>query len=366
MTIERIKSSLRLVKLLAMLALCAARIDAQTPTTLWSVDLGADKDFQKRLTIQEVLLGPPFVSFLNESQIICSFYDREKVGFDPSIEQPIFHVLEIDVRTGAFGRKLDFQSVNDRSLAFPVADGGFVVLAGQELRKFSSSFVPGLTYPTPVGGTYRLPDYWLADVAPEGKEIILFNRHEHDMAFKWLRSDDLTLMRNLPTGINWRITGSNNAVTDFRNEQLAILSMGGTVLRTCKLCIFNFLTDDLLFIDTGRTYSIETIRSQKRASGKLDGGASDFARSFHASRFAFLSGHYNGSGFPIRRNFNSLTGKIIVLDWNTNKRVAEIDVNEPAGNPSAGLTQSALALSPDGDYLLVLLHHTMTCYRLPR
>lgn len=52
-------------------------------------------------------------------------------------------------------------------------------------------------------------------------------------------------------------------------------------------------------------------------------------------------------------------------DWNTNKVIAEIDVNEHASNPSAGLAQMALALSPDGKYLVVLFHHTLTTYQLP-
>lgn len=142
----------------------------------------------------------------------------------------------------------------------------------------------------------------------------------------------------------------------------------------CKLCNAYFLANDLIFVDrsfvaTGivrrGTYSIETVSGEKRASGRLDYGAGDFTRAANTPRLAYLSGHYQGSGFPIQTHFNSLTGKFTVLDWNTNKRVAEIEVSEPAGNPSAGLIQSALALSPDGKYLLVLLHHTLTCYRLP-
>jgi hypothetical protein len=77
-----------------------------------------------------------------------------------------------------------------------------------------------------------------------------------------------------------------------------------------------------------------------------------------------VTGHYVGSGSPVQTNFESITGKIMVLDWNMNKPVAEIEVNEPAGNPSAGLTQMALALSPNGKYLAVLLHHTLSLYRL--
>ncbi|MGD0628888.1 MAG: hypothetical protein ABR987_06020, partial [Terracidiphilus sp.] len=40
--------------------------------------------------------------------------------------------------------------------------------------------------------------------------------------------------------------------------------------------------------------------------------------------------------------------------------------NERTTNPSAGLSQMALALSPNGEFLAVLLHHTLSFYRLRR
>lgn len=195
------------------------------------------------------------------------------------------------------------------------------------------------------------------------------------MVFKWLRSTDLSLLSSLPSsGFDLNMNASSNSVTTYRDERLDVVSKSGSVLFSCRSCIPHFLTDDLLFVDRGfvdtgidrqGTYSIETLSGEKRASGRLDHGAADFTRAANASRLAYLSGHFRGSGFPVQTHFNSLGGKITVLDWSANKRVAEIEINEPAGDPSAGLTQSALALSPDGKYLLVLLHHTLTCYRLP-
>jgi len=213
------------------------------------------------------------------------------------------------------------------------------------------------------------------DVSPDGKEVVLFNRYGKDMVFKWLRSTDLSLLSSLPSsGFDLNMNASSNSVTTYRDERLDVVSKSGSVLFSCRSCIPHFLTDDLLFVDRGfvdtgidrqGTYSIETLSGEKRASGRLDHGAADFTRAANASRLAYLSGHFRGSGFPVQTHFNSLGGKITVLDWSANKRVAEIEINEPAGDPSAGLTQSALALSPDGKYLLVLLHHTLTCYRLP-
>ncbi|MGB8262004.1 MAG: hypothetical protein WCE75_16715 [Terracidiphilus sp.] len=330
---------------------------AQPPTKLWSINLNGNADFYKRASILEVSLTPPSVGFLNDDQIICGFYDREEIGFDPSVKGYVFHVLAIDARTGRFGRELDFQSENDNSRALPVADGGFVVLAGQELKKFTSSFTPSLSYPTPIGGTYQLPDLWRMDVAPGGDRILLYHRHgKEGSEFRWITSNDLTEFNKIPTGYHAIALASNSAILINDVRDRVILSDQGT-RPLCNRCEAYFLTDDLVFIDREREYSIETTEGERRGGGRLDLGVLHFARAATASRFAYETGHYT--------RFRSLSGEIRVQDWSTNQRVADIRVNEPAGNPSDGLNQMALALSPDGKYLAVLLHHTLSCYRLP-
>jgi hypothetical protein len=338
---------------------------AQSPMKLWSIDLATDKDFHKRTGVPEVSLNPPSVNFLNEAQILCDFYDEEKIGFNPSLTPRGYHVLEINAQSGAFGRKLDFQSLDDRSRALPVADGGFVVLAGAELKKFSSTFIPGPSYPTPIESLNHQPDIWLIDVAPSGRSLLLYHRRasENEGTGTRIRTTDLTTINSSQVPFSRVIRASDDAGIFGTIDSELISAKETRVL--CNQCNAYFLTDNLVFLGGERTYSIEAIAGGKRASGSLNLEAMDFNRSAQTTRFAYSTGHYIGSGFPIQTKVDTITGKIMVLDWGNNKTIAEIDINEPAGNPSDGLNQSALAISPHGKYLAVLLHHTLSLYRRP-
>src|SRR6185312_10015191 len=132
--------------------------------------------YSKRLGISELLLTPATVSFLNDLKSLVSFYDDDKTSFDRSPKRNRFHVIEVDARTGALGRELDFPATDDRARVLPVADGGFVVLAGTELTKFSEDFVSAGSYPTPPGGSPNEWDFWLMDVTPDGSQVVLYHR----------------------------------------------------------------------------------------------------------------------------------------------------------------------------------------------
>jgi hypothetical protein len=350
---------------LTLLAFCTISAVAKPPVRLWSVDLGADSDFRKRLNVQEVLLNRPSINFLSNSTIICDFYDGETIGFNPSLTLHGYHVLEVNASTGRFERKLSFESADDNSRALPVADGGFVVLAGGSLKKYNSEFEPRESYPTPIESINQRPDLWRVDVAPGASEILLYHHGVGEQGeLTWLRTIDLSIMDSVLAKPVGGIHASDRAgIFSGVGNRLLISKDKTSVL--CKLCNAYFLTDDLILIDRGKEYSIESITGEKRWHGRLGIGGEDFSRAANATRFAYVTGHYAGSGFPRQTHSELITGKIIVLDWSTNKRVTEIDFNEPSGNPSAGMTQSALALSADGKYLAVLLHHTLSLYRLP-
>jgi hypothetical protein len=341
-----------------LLFISAISAHAQKATLLWSVDLAKDPDFEKRLSVSEVLLTPPAVAFLNDEQIICSFYDDERVGFDLSLTRNRFHVLEIDAHTGAFGRKLDFPSVDDKAKALPLADGSFVVLAGDKLQEFHKDFTLAFSYPTPIAGANQLPDSWLMDIAPGGGEIALYHHlgAEDRQDMTWLRSSDLAPVRTIAAEGGFFLTASNNAyIIDSMDQE------------PCTGCLAWYLTDDLLFVDRPthfadhRAYAIQTLSGKRIASGPLEGGGADISRSMNSTRVAFL--HGGGSQFSLTFQ-PPVAATVTVLDWTTKKRLVELELTQPATNPSVGFSQSALALSPEGKYLLVLLHHTLTCYKL--
>jgi hypothetical protein len=334
----------------------------------WSIDLDMDKDFQKRLRVLEVSLDAPSINFLNNSQIICDFYDGEKGGYNLSMPPSGYHVLEIDANNGAFGRKLDFQPIDDHSRAMSTDDGGFIIFTGKELRKFNNQFILSLSYSTPREQVGEYLDRWLVDVAPSLQTILLYYHRPGDPQgrWTWIRTKDLTVVKSFQSSLTTMIQGqaSDTAAIfgGIGNQQL--LSAGKTAI-ICTRCDAHFLTNDLLFVDKEKSYGIQTVEGKQQGVGKLDIQANSLTRAAHATRVAYVTGHYVGWGFPLQTHFGSITGKIIVLDWRTNREVVEIKVNERVDNPSAGLTQMALALSPDGKSLAVLLHHTLSLYHLP-
>jgi len=336
------------------------------PTRIWSVDLYGDPDFLKRQIVSEVSLNAPDVSFINDSQIICSFYGGETMGYNPSLKPSGYYVLEINVNDGKTGRKLIVQSVDDHSRAVPVV-GGFVVLGGGEVRKFNSTFVPQSSYPTPIENPDHRPDVWLMDVAPDGHSLFLYSHRVGNPqgTWRWLDTGDLSVSRSMPGPLITIPRASDTSGVVAPMGMGDSLFSGTRTAQVCSQCDAQFLADDVLFLASEHSYAIKSLQGKSLGSGDLDVWASNFARSANSTRFAYSTGHYNGTGFPIQTQFKSVSSRTLVVDWSTNKPVAEVDTDEPVGNPSAGLSQMALALSPNGKLLAVLVHHTLSLYRLP-
>jgi hypothetical protein len=339
---------------------------AQALIKLWTVDFSGDRDFHKRANVPEADLASPFIHFLTNSRLICDFYDPETTDRNSVSREPSYHVLEIDANKGTFGRKLDFKSITERSKTLATADGGFVVLNGETLNKFDSQFNLSATFPTPVDSWTEKHDVWLLDAAPSGHTLLLYHRNadKENGEWTWLRTTDLSV-------INSRLGPRANTIGASDTAGLSgliatTLFSSDRSIPVCDLCIAHFLSNDALFLDRQREYSIQTIAGKQIASGGLNVEANDFSRSMATTRIAYSTSHYVGSGFPVQTNFNAVSSNIIVLDWSTNKRLAELEIDEPVvDNPSVGFKQMALALSPDGQYLAVLLHRTLTLYRLP-
>ena len=340
---------------------------AQAPERLWSIDLFQNKDFEKRLGVSELFLDSPSLGFLNDSQIICDFYDLPQPGYKLTAHLPGYHVLEISTKDGTLGRELDFQPIDDQSRALPIEDGGFVVFTGRDLIKFSSEFVRGNSYSIGRDQAGDSMGRWLVDIAPSLQTILLYHLPAEVDApgrWTWLSTKDFSVVKSLQSSRATIVKTSDSAaiLNSFADRRLLNAPSPTPI---CIRCNAYFITDDLLFVDREESYFIQTVDGVRRAAGRLNIQALDFARAAHAPRVAFLTGRYGGWGFPLKSHFNTLNGKFIVLDWNTNKRVGEIELAEPVENPSAGFNQTALALSPDGKYLAVLLHHTLSLYRLP-
>lgn len=335
---------------------------SQKPIKLWSTDLGSDSEFNKRLEVEEVLLTPPDVGILANGKLFCAFYSDGKVGFDLTLQTMRFHVLEIDAQTGAPGRRLDFRSSDDRARALAIGNGGFVALADDALTQFTDDFSAAAIFPAPLAGTSRDRDFWLADPAEHGNEIVLYHRlaAEDRQEVIWLKSNDLTVLKKQPALFGYGPFTATHEKYDVNSLQNSV----------CSGCIARYLANDVIFLDSpahfggARRYLVKTTNGRVLMSGGLEEGAFDVSASLSSNRLAFLQWHYVGSGHINVTHFPAVAGEITVLDWGTKHSVGKIDLEGPTQNPSVGLQQSALALSPDGKYLAVLLHHTLTYYRL--
>ena len=341
---------------------------APAPQQLWSIDLSLDPDFRKRIERDEVLLAPPSLAFLNQAQIICSYYSRGLLVEGEGAGNG-YHVLEISSRDGTRGTKLTFDALEDGYRSLPVADGGFVVLAGDKLTKYTNQFKLSAVVPTPrvmAGETY---DRWYIGVSPTGKTVLLYSRRVgQDGEWKWLDSTTLSTVAAVSspgTAPGSDIEASDDAA--IRRKDLGRVLFNARGERAiCSRCDAYFVDDRTFLIDKDSRYFIETENGNEILNGKLDVGVSDFARSAAAPEIAFATGHYLYHGLPvIAQHWYAVTGTVIVLDWKTKEVVTQLSWKEPIGNPSAGLRQMALALSPDGTRLAILLHHTLTLYLIP-
>jgi hypothetical protein len=143
-----------------------------------------------------------------------------------------------------------------------------------------------------------------------------------------------------------------------------LLLSSGEESSLCARCLRGrFLADDLRFLDERDEYEIKTISGKTRARGKLDVEAPKFYRAANATRFAYSTGHYKSQGFPLETHFAPHM-EVKVFDWSTIKRVDEVTFDEPEKPVSSGFKESAIALSPDGRRLLVLIGSTLNLYKL--
>jgi hypothetical protein len=348
---------------------------------IWSIDLSHDEDFRRRVRASEVNLRPPTIDFLKEDKIIVAFDDDVLMVPDSEKRPAGFHALEVEATSGKTGRKISSEALASGSRVAVTGDSNFLMLAGEQLKKFSSSFNELASLPTPlrVHGQptqqrigeriYLNPRYetWDVDVAPGGREFVLAHvKNPSEMEVSWLKTNDfttITMIEAAPSNQQGMSAG-NQGVWLFPFGWAKLVLSSGQEASLCNRCFRGyFLTDELVFLDEGERFQVKTISGVSKGQGKLQSGASKFCRATHATRFAYATGQYRGSGFPVRTRFASHMD-VKVFDWSTMKQVGEIAFDEPEKPVSAGFKQSAIALSPDGTQLAVLTGSILNLYRL--
>ena len=369
------------VPLLACLsALQLAR--AQQLVKLWSTDVSQNEHFRQRLQTSEVLLRPPGVGFVDSERIILWFEDADPTRVDQERSGFGFHVLEIAAKSGSFGRKLSF-NVFAPSEAVTTGDGAFIVLAGEELKRFDSAFTETAHTLAPLelhgrpkeqysGGRFFSNsnfEFQEIDLSPDGQETILAHMRNPELTeVRWLRSQTFTEIATAHTGIGrWRqMSGSNQAILLSQRFQTKSLWSSGRESTLCDHCFRSyFISDDLIFQDERDSYEIRNLAGKSLAKGKLRQGALGFSRAAKAHRLVYATGEFRGSGFPLKTHF-TLHMQIRIFDWDMMKDLAILNLDEPEKQVSTGFRLGALALSPDGNRLLVFAGSTLSCYQLQK
>lgn len=335
-----------------LLAHCCSSLNSQKAEKLWSIDLRTNPEYAKRLSSSQLSLTPASVVFAGDSRIILSFYDDLAHGYHRADPSENYHLIGISADDGVVRERLVFSTFDHEWRVHSIVSGGLLVIGNQKIMKYRSTLELQMTRTAPEIG---LPDLyyerWMADCVPDGSEVVLYHSvGPNKSEFIWMNTNDLSRVRAEPTEAHQVMRASNSEVITEKS--------------VCDTCADYFLAGGRRFVDRGKKYEVRDTNGKSMASGSLRGGASHFARSMSSSRVAFIESvsRFNGIalfGFP-----SAIAERVTVLDWERNRRVAEIDLEERITNPWDGLKQSALALSPHGKLLVVLLRYSLTCYRL--
>lgn len=338
---------------LGLLAIASVLPAATTnPKLLWVVDLTKEPVYANRLGVPEFLLTAPTIDFLNDQQIICAFYDSAIDEQRASGDH--FHVLELGTAAGVAGHRLDMHAGDSFAAARPTRDSSFVVLADEKLSMYSSDFNLLGQMPAVRGQD----DLWRMDVTPDGSKMALY--HKLGTAGKpevlWVDSSTLAASQRVPAPLGYTLTASNRAYIAALSQQ------------PCGDCVAWFLSDDLLLVEQTKwhgarhSYVVESLDGRKILSGDAPGGVADVTKARGATRLAFI--HAQSSAHFLSTTYAQVTqGVVVVLDWSARKDIAKITILKHRYWHSS-FTQSAIALSPDGHYLAVLVDDQLSLYEL--
>jgi hypothetical protein len=166
----------------------------------------------------------------------------------------------------------------------------------------------------------------------------------------------LTTLQKQPTEPQFVIRASSTSAISFIYHSIC----------PDNLCISVYLTDDLLFLNHLKTYTIQTLAGDIHAKGRVH-ETFDISRAMFATRLAFVDGNYQSMSPYGSSTISEQRVRVKIMDWTKNKVIAEFDMLDDEGSEKywSGLKQFSLALSPDGKYIAILMHHTLSYYKLP-
>lgn len=284
-----------------------------------------------------------------------------------------------DVSSGRVKHEQQWSTAADTpSGIFATHDGRFLVLGGQQLSLYSRDF--GLLRQLSLHTGEGRPPWWEVEVSPTGQFLFLVRstirpRQKHVLR---LKSDTLEQLNTLDAwdekGFFHIAAGENTLARQERHVVLvrsvdgpwrAIHTMGASASQDTSQEYDSVFLDNQTILLTNRTQGFVLLSTEGKVLfeenlqeelGKR-GALMELGKSQDGSRFAIGVAWFRGGRFDTAEY--RAVWRVIVYDVGRQKRIVAVDVK-----PQRDVIHT-LALSPNGQWLAVLVGSKVQVFRLP-
>lgn len=386
------------------------------PKPVWTFDLQASPEYAARIERMRKVFRPslprPQLAFLNAKTLAVSFCDGSWQDYLANTSREFFHfrTFFIDTEEHALtGPNLAWPTPDDDSALLPLADGGFFVLAGGQLIRYSSDFQLRKQTPVPahpenegeefetLNGRVNQIAHWNAKEDPEEKIVTLTHYvWQKGTTYFWIDPESLRVLGATSNNTDKRRyavalsrTPSPQVIGSFNPERMRT----GAILPASEAVIYNawgqpmiayedgswqkfcstfqisssatFASDDKFFVHYSRDGKVRNalVNSDCRVLLDLPGinnGEVD-ATSLSGNRIAISERRFGGTSFFSRGMRAEL--KIRVWDLEPAGEVLKLTFSqEETGAVVHEVDDFGVAISPDGKLLAILVDSTLMLY----
>lgn len=333
---------------------------------------------QRSLTPQLAFIGPSMlsISFDDDAQTLMTNVDQ--------LRHFHFRTIFVNAEDGEFNdnHDLSWPTMDDDSKLLPMQTGGFVVVAGQHLYRYSPDFQLVRDVPAPDASSaasefgYKPPtkfvwqiEHWYAQEDPSEEFIILCHATDNVVTYFWINGDTLNVLRSQsPDPHNWSygFSASKDALVLHSESKMFISHLGGIWEPFCpsyENAVATFVAKDRVFVDASGTEGNRLVLVTDHCAQLMQlpaatAGSQVAARSQSGSRIAINESHME----------NTLHGVIFTVGlhvWDV-VQAEEILSFSLRPKPQSGQIVRgpafAAALSPDGKLLAILLGSKLMLY----
>jgi len=366
------------------------------------------------------IFGPrlprPQLAFLDANTLAVSFCDGSWGDYPVNTPRGFFHFRSffIDTQNHALtGPTLSWPTPDDDSVLLPLADGGFIVLAGGQLVHYSSDFQMQKQAPVPAdpenegeefetlnGRVNQIAD-WKAEEDP-GEKVVTLTHYvwQKGTTYFWIDPESLRTLGVTSNNADKRRyavalsrTPTPHVVGSFSPERMR----HGAILPASEAVIYNawgqpmiayedgswqrfcsafqvaswatFASEDKFFVSYGRNRKVRNalVNSDCRVLLDLPGiynGEVD-ATSLSGNRIAISERRLGGMSLFTSAISATLTIRLWDLSLDPPREIQKLTFSQKkTGTVVRGMDDFAVAISPNGKLLAVLVGSTLMLYAI--